>query len=462
MEVPLIPMQSTLERSAAPDAPFLPSGKLLGHLSFMSHDPLSAFVRARDEKGDIVRVRMVHKTALFIYRPEYIKHVLLDNAANYTKTTRGYDKLRLILGNGLVTSEGDFWLRQRRTAQPAFHRQRIAGFADTMVTATDDLVHRWRPMAKTGVEVDVAAAMYRLTLRIAGETLLSTDVTGEARGVGDAIDVVLRNFSRLVSSALPWPEYWPSAKNWRFWRAVRSIQRVVGAMIADRRESGADIADLLGMFMAARDPETGEGMSDAQLLDEVLTMFLAGHETTANGLSWTLYLLAQHPEVAAQIEAELHDVLGNRAATMADVSGLGYTTQVLRESMRLYPPVWALAREAAAEDTIGGYRVPKGAFVFISQHAIHRHPGLWSNPETFDPDRFGLDRPAPDRFAYLPFSRGQRQCIGDRFAEMELVLVIATLLQRYRFRLVPGHRVTMEPAVTLRPRDGIKMFLEAR
>ena len=455
-------MQSTLERSTPPDAPLLASGRLLGHMAFMNQDPLSAFARARDALGDIVRIRMAYKTALFIYRPEFVKHVLLDNAANYTKTTRGYDKLRLVLGNGLVTSEGDFWLRQRRIAQPAFHRQRIAGFADTMVTATEDLVHRWRPMARTGAEVDVAAAMYRLTLRIAGETLLSTDVTGEARQVGDAIDVVFRSFSRLVSSAVPWPEYWPSVENWRFWRAVRSLRRVVGGMIADRRESGADVADLLGMFMAARDPETDEGMSDAQLLDEVLTMFLAGHETTANGLSWTLYLLGQHPEVAAKLEAELADVLGDRAATMSDVSALGYTAQVIKESMRLYPPVWTLAREAAAEDTIGGYRVPKGAFVFISQHAIHRHPGLWPNPETFDPDRFGPDRPAPDRYAYLPFSRGQRQCIGDRFAEMELVLVIATLMQGYRFRLVPGHPVTPEPAVTLRPRHGIKMVLEAR
>lgn len=273
---------------------------------------------------------------------------------------------------------------------------------------------------------------------------------------------MLDRFYHLVSAPYPYPELVPSPPNLRMWRARNELYRVVDELIAARRRSGADLPDLLGMLMAARDEESGEAMSDRQLRDEALTMLSAGHETTANGMTWTFYLLSKHPEVARKLEAELDTVLGDRLPTVADLERLPYTQQVLRESMRLFPPVWSLARLSTEDDVIDGFHVPKDTFVFVSQWAVHRHPDFWTNPEGFDPERFAPGRPAPDRFAYFPFSRGQRQCIGDRFAEMEAALLLAVLARRYRFALVPGHPVVPSPSVTLRPKHGLKMTLSAR
>jgi cytochrome P450 len=391
--------------------------------------------------------------------PEHVQHVLVGNAANYTKQTRGYRTLRLVLGDGLVTSEGEHWRRQRRIAQPAFHKERINGFAAVMSAAALDTARGWRG---TTVPVDVAAEMYRLTLRVAGETLFSQDVSGDSDVIGEALGTVIEHFRTLVTLPFPWPELLPTVGNVRFWRARHTLDRVVSDIIAQRRRSGADVPDLLGMFMAARDEETGEGMTDVQLRDEVLTMLLAGHETTANTLAWTLYLLAQNRDVAARLEAEVDAVLGDRAPTPADLRALTYTQQVIKESMRLYPPVWALARKAAAEDVIDGWRVPANTFVFMCQHIIQRHPDLWPDPERFDPDRFAPGREPPNRFAYFPFSRGQRMCIGDRFAELEAAIILPVLVRRFRFEVVAGHPVVPEPSITLRPRHGIRMHLRPR
>ncbi len=449
-------------RKAPPKAPLLSGGGLLGHVFFMRDDPLGTFLHAREACGPIARVRLGPLTGFFLYEPADVERVLTTNAANYGKSTRGYDKLRLLLGDGLVTSQGEHWLRQRRIAQPAFLRKRVAGLADRMVDAAADMADAWAEPAARGAEIDAHDAMNQLALRIAGETLFSTDVTGEAGEIGTSMLGVLTQFNRLVASPLPWPERWPTPANLRFWRGVRTLHRVVDGLIAERRGRSEQPADLLGLFMDARDPETGEGMTDRQLRDEALTMLLAGHETTANGLSWTLHLLAQYPDAARRVEAELDRVLAGRLPTAADYGALTFTHQVVQESLRLYPPVWLLARRAMADDVLSGYHVPRGSLVFMSQYAIHRDPRLWSDPEGFDPDRFAPDAPAPGRFAYFPFSRGQRQCIGDHFAQMEMVLVLATLLQRYRLASVPGHPVVPEPSVTLRPRDGLRMRLSPR
>ncbi len=454
--------QALTKRTDSPEAPYWPSGRLLGHIHQMGEDPLNTMTRAHREVGELVRIRLGHIPGYLVFNPADVKTVLLDNADLYAKTTRGYRKLRLMLGNGLVTSDGQFWLRQRRIAQPAFRRKSIAGFARSMTRATEDLIARWEPVARTGGVVDVADAMNALTLRIAGETLMSVDVTGDAQIIARALDTAMTRFSQLVSSPLPYPEYWPTPVNYRFWTRLGQMRELVDNIIDDRRRSGVEVHDLLGMFMAAEDPETGERMTDQQLRDEVLTMLTAGHETTANALSWTLYLLSKYPGVVQALEAEVDSVLAGRRAGIKDLAQLTYTAQVAKEAMRLYPPVWLVARQALCETTLGGYRIPKGAYVFMSQWAIHRHPKYWPNPEAFDPSRFAPDRPAPDRFAYLPFSRGKRQCIGDRFAEMETVLVLATLVQHYRFALDPGHPVELEPSVTLRPKNGIRMKISRR
>lgn len=452
----------TRDLATTHEAPLLRSPFLLGHLGAMSKDPLGLLVRVHRECGEIGRFRLANQVAFSINSPALVRHVLVGNAANYRKNTRGYRKLQVIIGQGLVTSEGALWLRQRRIAQPAFHKQRIAGFADRMVRATLDLTDRWRDEGVDGQVVDVAGAMNRLTLRIAGETLFSTDISGESDVVGRSLAVLLDHFTRMVATPLPYPEYMPLPSNLRFWRAKRDMDRVVNGIIAERRRDGGGHSDLLGMLMEARDEETGEQMSDTQLRDEVVTTLNAGHETTANALTFTLYLLSKHPAIARRLEAEVDAVLGDRTPVFEDVRALPYTLQVLHESMRLYPPVWSLARHPVEDDTLAGCHVPKGSYVFVSQYAVHRNPELWDNPEGFDPDRFGPDREPPDRFAYFPFSRGSRQCIGDRFAEMETVLVLAALVRRYRFALEAGHRLLLEPSVTLRPRGGLRMRVTRR
>lgn len=448
--------------SAPREAPFWPSGHLFGHIKALETNPLDTLMRAQRERGDLVRVRLGYLTAFFVYAPKDVKQVLVQQTESFTKTTRGYKKLRLIVGNGLINSEGSFWRRQRRIAQPAFRKRCIAGFAQTMVSASTDLVDRWHREVESGTVIDISSAMNALAFRMAGETLMSVDVTNAAQLISDAIDIVMPHFTRLVSSPLPYPEYWPTPGNFRFWRALRQIRGVVDGIIEDRRQSDRQVPDLLGMFMAAEDAETGASMTDSQLRDEVITMLTAGHETTANALGWTLLQLARHPTVARTLEAELDSVLGTRPVGLNDLQSLPYTRQVLKESMRLHPPVWVVVRQASRETELSGYRIPKGSYIFMPQWAIHRHPDHWPDPEVFDPDRFGPDRPEPDRFAYFPFSRGKRQCIGDRFAEMEGVLALATLVQHYRFELAPHYTVEYEASITLRPREGIKMRLIRR
>ena len=444
------------------EAPVLPGGGLLGHVRFMANDPLDFLLRAQAEHGDLVRLRLGPRTGFVVYDPDDVERVLTRNAANYSKQTRGYHKLRLLLGDGLVTSEGETWMRQRRIAQPAFLRERVWAFGDTMAQATVALAERWAPVAACGGEVDVHADLNQVALRIAGETLFGVDITSESSRIGDAMLVVLERFNRLVAAPVPYPEYWPTLANLRFWRAVRTLHRLTDDIVAERRALETQPHDLLGLFIEARDAETGEGMDARQLRDEALTMLLAGHETTANGLSWALHLLSTHPLVAQKVRAELDATLGGRLPTAADQRALPYLRQVIQETLRLYPPVWMLARHAEGDDTLSGKRVPRGSIMFLPQWAIHRHPSHWQNPLAFDPDRFGPGQPAPHRYAYFPFSRGRRQCIGDRFAELEMVIVLATLLQRYELASSPGHPVALEASVTLRPRHGLRMRLTPR
>jgi cytochrome P450 len=434
-----------------------PPGHLLGgHLHEFRHDRLGFFTRCARQYGDFVPLRLGPIRAVLLNHPDYFEYVLVSHNHNFIKH-RGLRMNRLLLGNGLLTSDGDFWLRQRRLAQPAFKPSRIAAYGETMVAYAERLLAGWKP----GETRDLQPEMTRLTLEITAKTLFGADVAGDAADIGAALADALASFDVRISSWFPLPYWVPTPTNRRLVRAVKRLDEIVYRIINERRASGEDKGDLLSMLLHAQDDEGG-AMSDKQLRDETMTLFLAGHETTALALTWTFYLLAQNPYAEGKLREELAEVLGGRAPTVADLPRLRYAEHVATESMRLYPPAYAFGREALADCEIGGYPVRKGTTLFLSQWVMHRDPRFYDEPERFLPERWadGLLQRLP-RFAYFPFSGGPRQCIGDRFAMMEAVLIVATVAQRYRFALVPGHPVVPRPSMTLRPQHGIKVVLRA-
>jgi cytochrome P450 len=421
-----------------------------------SGDPLKYFTGIIREYGDVVGLRIFNFRILLINHPDHLEDVLVNHPRKFIKG-RVLQANKRVFGRGLLTSEGDFWLRQRRLAQPAFHRARIAGYASTMVEYTERLLHTWQD----GQERDIHKEMMRLTLQIVGKTLFDADVERDAQDVGKSLELLLElgaDFRR----ALFVPHWLPTPTNIRLERAVRQIEKVLYRIIAEKRASGRDAGDLLSMLLAAQD-EDGSRMTDKQLRDEAITLFLAGHETTANALSWTWWLLAQNPAVEAKLHAELGAVLAGRAPSLDDLPKLVYTSHIVTESLRLYPPVWGTARTAIEEHEIAGYSVPKGSGVSFAPWTVHRDARWYEAPEEFRPERWQGDllKRLP-RFAYFPFGGGPRQCIGNTFALMETALILATIAQQYRFRLVDGHPVVPLASITLRPRHGIRAVLEAR
>ena len=415
-----------------------------------------------NEYGDIVR----YETGPFVIHvtrsPDHIKHVFQENHANYIKG-RGMRKMKVFLGEGLLTSEGTFWRRQRKLVQPAFHRQRLQALASIMSDTAAEMLAAWKPLALAERPVDIARQMMRITLNIAAKTLFSVDVSHEAESVGRALSVALDEASRRTFTVLDAPMWVKTPRNVRYQRAMDELDRVVYGIIATRRETKTDAFDLLGMLMAVKDEDTGETMSDKQLRDETMTLFLAGHETTANVLSWTWYLLSKHPEEYRRLEREVDQVLAGRAPSFADLGDLKRTRMVVEESMRLFPPAWIVGRTALGADVIGGYAIPKGSIVAASPFLVHRHPAFWPNPEGFDPGRLDADVAAKrHKYAYFPFGGGPRICIGNQFAMMEAQILVAMIAQRYRLELVPGARVTPEPLITLRPKGGVPMTIHAR
>ncbi len=442
-------------------APALPTRKLLGHQAEFGEDPIAMMLRARSEGGDFVRMRFGPFNFHLLSDPAEAYSVLVEKHKNYSKRTPGYKMLSTALGQGLVTSEGDLWRKQRRIIQPAFNKKKITALTEVMRQAATDQADEWELLARQGAIIDIAHEMGTVTLRIAGETLFGVDLSDEEEEVSEALGRMMTGFTRMMSVPLPFLASLPTPANIRSKRALADSDRVVHQIIAQRRKDPGDKPTLLNTLIDARD-EDGQGMSDQQLRDEVITLLLAGHETTANALNWTFYMLSKHPAVARKLEAELDEVLDGEAPTMEQVRELPYTAQVIKESMRLYPPVWMVGRRAEEEDEICGYHVPKGALVLMSPYVLHRHPDHWENPEGFDPERFAPDRPAPARGTYMPFIVGPRKCIGEHFAMTEAVIMVATLLSRYRLEVMPGHKVETEPSVTLRPKHGIKMRIIKR
>jgi cytochrome P450 len=437
-----------------------PARFITGHLKDFSADPLGFLTRTARQYGDFVPYTFLGSPTYLVNSPEIIESLLTTRYREFIKTIGLRTRLmRRLLGNGLVTSEGEFWVRQRRLAQPAFHRQGIAAYADVMVAYTERLVGSW-----TAGEIrDVHEEMMRLTLEIVAKTLFDAEIAGEAGEAGTALEQVMEHFPASQWTLMAFIDgVLPTPGSIRARNAIRRLERIVFRAVAERRESGVrgESGDLLSMLLHARD-EDGSRMTDEQLRDEAMTFFFAGHETTAVALSWTWYLLSQHPEVEAKLHAELEAALGGRAAAIADLPRLGYAEQVVKEAMRLYPPVWSIGRETTAACEIAGHPVPKGAQLLLSQWVTHRDPRFWNDAELYRPDRWSEGAPAP-KFAYFPFGGGPRGCIGQSFALMEAVLILATIAQRFRLTLAPGHRVEPWPTMTLRPRYGMRMLVTMR
>jgi cytochrome P450 len=448
----MLTLADILDRGARRAAPGPRDHPLFGSLPRVRRDPIALFLDSFRKYGEVVRFRFGPVIAHMISSPAGANHILAENNKNYGKQTRGYRNLRYVLGNGLLTSEGETWRRQRRISQPAFHRQRIAGFGQTMVRAAEDAAADLE--SRRGLEVDMHHEMMRLTLRVVGETLLGYDPTDAADEVGAALSYLLALANERSSRIVELPPVVPTRQNLEFRRKLATLDAVVLRMIAERRKRPGDRGDLLSMLIESRDAETGDAMDDRQLRDQAMTIFLAGHETTANALTFTWLLLSRYPQAFRELRAELQRVLGGRSPTIDDLPQLTLTRRILQESMRLYPPAWVIARSVIGADEIGGYEIPARSILFISPYVLHRHPALWEDPEGFDPERFASE---PPRGAYLPFGAGPRMCIGNAFATMEAELVLATLAQRLRFDLVPGGGVDLEPSITLRPRNGIRM-----
>ena len=411
--------------------------------------------------GDVVYFEFGTRRAFMINNPADIRHVLQDNARNYHKSPL-YQKLKMFLGDGLLTSEDEFWLRQRRIAQPAFHRQKVAELTTVMANAARETATEWRALASAGRSVDVAEEMMRLTRTVVLRALLGADLGPFAETIDAAWTTINQHIGESFWS-LGFADWFGGSKHRQFEAARAVLAGAVDHVIAERRKHPSDRADLLSMLLAARDEETGEAMSDDQLRVEVTTFLLAGQETTSLALTWTWYLLSQYPDAQRRVEEEIDTVLAGRAPEYADLGHLPFTRMVVDEALRLYPPAWIFSRQALADDQVSGYHVPRGWIVFVVPWVLHRLPALWDDPERFDPDRFSPEKSANrPKFAYLPFGAGPRQCIGNQFALIEAQLIVATLAQQYRLRLVAGHRVEPQPLITLRPRFGMSMIIDQR
>jgi len=427
-------------------------------------DPLGLLRDWQREFGDLLHVNLFGMHLYWLFHPDLAREALVVQARKFRRTGRQVEVLREWDGDGLVTSDGDFWLRQRRLVQPAFHFRRFAGYAQTMTAATGRLVDRWLSARPGSVEMN--GAMTDLTLEIAAGTFFGADLAGQAQQIGDAVAVLSEYATREIGKPFSLPNWVPLPRIRRKLRAIAYLNDTLDRLIRERRASKEDRGDLLSMLLAATDAEgDGRGMTDEQVRHEAMTLFLAGHDTTAGTLPWVWYQLAKHPEVAARVQEELERVLAGRTATAEDVAKLTYTERVVKETLRLYPQAYVLfARVAAEEVELGGYRLPRGSLIYPAPYVIHHDARWYPDPERFDPDRF-----APERFAqlptcaWIPFGAGPRACIGAAFATMEMVLILATVLQRAQLALAPGQGDPEPlPLFSLRPRGGLRMTVTAR
>ena len=454
-----------------------PRARFPGHLIYsLRSDPLRFLTRTARAYGDFVPFRIGGLRMLLVNDPEAIREVLVTKNDSFTKSP-ALRNAKVTLGEGLLTSEGDFHRRQRRLSQPAFHPQRVAAYGDVMVRYADEMVGCW----SEGGTLDVHEQMMRVTLRVVAKTLFDAELPADIEEIGAAMDVLVKMFRRATNPFGPLLNRLPLPSNFRFLKALGLVHGIIDRFIAGHRAAGVDRGDLLSMLMAARDaggevtvdhaaegPASGnsvpgERMTDKQLRDEIFTLFTAGHETTANALTFTWYLLGRHPQAEARVHQEVDRVLVGRVPTSADVDEFPYVRAVLSESMRLYPPAWIVTRQAKHDVDVAGRRVPAGQVIMVSQWVTHRDPRWWPEPDAFKPERW-LDASQPDRprYAYFPFGGGARSCIGEFFARMEATLIIAAVARHWRMTLVDPKEPALQPTITLRPRNPLRVVVRKR
>lgn len=409
-------------------------------------DPLRFFSTLAAEYGDVVCYRPAPDTAYLVNHPDYVRHILVDNNRNYSKETHTNQMFHTLVAGGLLTSEGEVWRKQRRMMQPAFHHTRLEPLDTMIAEATDAVLDRWRTYEQANQPVDVAREMAALTLTVTTRALFGVNLGDEVREVGEMVN---RSIGFLEKPSDP-----------RLKEAVTGLKAVVDRIVRSRKQDFKDGGDLLSSMILARDSETGEGMTDEQLRNQIMTLMLAGYDTTASSLTWTWYLLSQNPEAAARLHNEVRTILHERAPRYTDLERLPYTRMVLNESLRLFPPAWTLGRRALGEDEIGGYYVAPNTVIAICIYTLHRHADFWTNAEAFQPERFSPENIAGrHRFAYVPFGAGPRQCIGNTFGLMEASLIIAGIARRYDLQLVPGTEVQPQAVFVLRPARDLMMTI---
>lgn len=429
----------------------------IGNFPLAHADPLATFEQWAKKFGDIFYYRAGWLRVYFLNHPDFVESVLVNQYQNFGKD-RVVRNARWIFGDGLLTNEGTPWLRQRRIIQPAFHRERIAGYAKTMTSFTTQTMDSW----KDGDTRDIHQEMMRLTLRVVAKLLFGLEVNEESEKIAESLNTLIGQGTGGRMVFPPFLRYMPVPAMAKVRRAARQLDEIAYRIIRERRTDGHENGDLLSMLMHARD-EDGSGMTDKQLRDEAVTFLLAGHETTALSLSWALYLLSLNPHAEQKLHQELQQVLNGRIPEARDMPQLTYTEKIIKETMRLYPPAWAVARAVLTNCEVGGYQLRRGDNVVISQWVMHRDARFFIEPEKFEPDRWSPERAASiPKFAYFPFGAGPRGCVGQSFAMMEAIFILAAIAQQYRFAAAPGHAVVPIPSVTLRPKHGIRMVLHRR
>ena len=433
---------------------------IMGNLAEYKRDPIGQLLKLRSEYGDVARNPLGPYVTHLVSHPDYVKHVLQDNHANYIRG-RFYDNFKPFFGEGLLTTDGDFWLRHRKLVAPLFHKRRVDACSEQIVSSAEALIERWEPHSRSGEAFDIVPEMMRFTLSVLGKMTFGMDVSHLAETIGPAV-------RHGVAAMMPQgnlndftPRWLPTPHNRRISTARRALASVMQWVREERRRGRHSGEDLTTLLTSVVDEETQERLSEKEVEDEMMTIFLAGHETTGSGLAWALYALATHEEVRRRVAEELARVLGDRPPDASDIPNLPYLTMTIDECLRVFPPIWGFTRDAAGEDEIGGYRIPAGSSIFLSPYVTHRLPEFWRKPNGFDPEHFLPDvAAARPRFAYLPFGGGQRQCIGIHMAKLQIQIVIATIVQRFRFHAVPGHPIERGALVSLRPLRGIMMTLE--
>ena len=432
---------------------------IIGNLRAFRANALQFLCSAAQNYGDLVYFKVVSQELYLVSHPDFVREILVTNQNNFVKS-RALQRAKILLGEGLLTSEGQYHLRQRRLVQPAFHRERLASYAAAMSECAVRRRERWQP----GSTMDVSVEMAQLTLAVVAKTLFSADIEAEAPEIGATLTTILQLFRVLLTPFWEYLDKLPLPSKRRFDKARARLDATIYKLIRERRASGVDTGDLLSMLLMAQDEDSGgQGMSDEQVRDEAMTLFLAGHETGANALTWTLYLLSQHPAVEQRLHQEIDTVLGERPPEFADLPELRYTEMILAEALRLYPPAWAIGRKAKADFKLGEFEIPAGSICIVSPYVVQHDARWFPDPEKFDPERWTEEaRDARPKFSYFPFGGGARVCIGERFAWMEGVILLAAIAQKWRFRLAPGEKAEPLPLVTLRVNNGLRMMPELR